>query len=219
MAAWIQRLFLTVPVLSAATAWAQEADDPLEAWLAETPLAAPEPVRETVRLDAIDSEDFEVGAYVGLMSIEDFGVARVEGFGATYHISEDLFAEAFYARSTLGETSFERLSGGARLLTDSQRDFSQYGLLAGWNVLPGEAFVWDRWALATSFYLVGGAGASQFAGDQQLTFTWGAGYRVLASDWLALRFDVRDHMFESDLLGTNKLTHNLEVRTALSVFF
>ena len=47
----------------------------------------------------------------------------------------------------------------------------------------------------------------------------GAGYRLLLTDWLALRIDVRDHIFESDLLGEDEYKHNLEAHTGLSVFF
>ncbi len=194
-------------------------DDARDEWLEQAPVLTPEPERREVRLDAIDNEDLELGGYIGLLSMEDFGVARVDGVTATYHVTEDVFLETFYGRSKLGLTSFERLSGGARLLRDKDRRFTQYGLVVGLNVLPGEGFIRDRRAVATGLYLVAGAGAAGFAGDQHLALTFGLGYRVLASDWLALRFDVRDHLIENDLLGSNKLTHNLEFRSALAVFF
>ena len=40
--------------------------------------------------------------------------------------------------------------------------------------------------------------------------TLGAGYRLLVTDWLAVHLDVRDQMFDSDLLGKDKLTQNLQ---------
>jgi len=45
----------------------------------------------------------------------------------------------------------------------------------------------------------------------------GAGYQLTLNDWLALRLDVKDHIFQVDLLGYQKTTHNLE--TALGVTF
>ena len=39
---------------------------------------------------------------------------------------------------------------------------------------------------------------------------FGAGYRVLPTDWLAIHFGMQDRMFDSDLLGADKLTNNLE---------
>ena len=51
------------------------------------------------------------------------------------------------------------------------------------------------------------------------TLSIGAGYRLLLNDWLAAHFDVRDHVFEIDLLGSNKTTHNLETGLGVTVFF
>ena len=48
---------------------------------------------------------------------------------------------------------------------------------------------------------------------------FGVGYRLAATDWLALRIDVRDHMFETDLLGSEELTHNIEFSGGLTIFF
>jgi outer membrane beta-barrel protein len=47
----------------------------------------------------------------------------------------------------------------------------------------------------------------------------GVGYRLIAKDWLALHVGVRDHIFESDLLGTEETYHNLEFSGAFSLFF
>jgi hypothetical protein len=42
---------------------------------------------------------------------------------------------------------------------------------------------------------------------------------VLPSDWLAVEIGVMDRVFESDLLGTTKLTNNLEAHIGATVFF
>jgi outer membrane beta-barrel protein len=138
---------------------------------------------------------------------------------AAYHVTEDLFIEGSYGMTTLGETSFERLSGDVQILTDDQRDFSYYELAVGYNIFPGEAFVGRNWAFRGGLFLLAGAGSSDFAGDEQFTYSVGFGYRLAATDWLALRLDVRDHMFETDLLGTNELTHNFELSSGLTIFF
>jgi outer membrane beta-barrel protein len=64
-----------------------------------------------------------------------------------------------------------------------------------------------------------GAGSSDFAGDQRFTVNGGVGYRLAATDWLMLRMDVRDYVFESDLLGSNETLNNLEFTGGLTVFF
>jgi outer membrane beta-barrel protein len=73
--------------------------------------------------------------------------------------------------------------------------------------------------MTSSFYVVGGAGATQFAGDEKFTVTVGAGYQVLPLDWLAVRIGVEDHMFQSAVLGADKLTHNIEAGLGTTVFF
>ncbi len=82
----------------------------------------PELQRRTITEADIDSEDFEAGAYAGVMSIEDFGTNFVYGVRAAYHITEDFFVEAAYGRTEANETSYETLSGGAKLLTTAGRN-------------------------------------------------------------------------------------------------
>ena len=183
------------------------------------PLVVREPERREVKVDEIDSENFEIGAYGGILDIQDFGSNAVYGVRAAYHVTEDFFVEGLYGRSELGETSFEKLSGNVELLTDDDRQFSYYNLSVGYNILPGEAFVGRKYAFRGGLYLIAGAGSSDFAGDQRFTVSGGFGYRMAATDWLSLRIDVRDYVFESDLLGSNETLHNLEFTGGLTVFF
>jgi outer membrane beta-barrel protein len=167
----------------------------------------------------IDTENFEAGAFIGTISIEDFGSSLLYGARAAYHFTEDLFAEATIGSSEAGRTSYEDLSGAAELLTDSERRFTYYDLALGWNVLPGEVFLGGKRAMPSAVYLTLGAGSTNFAGDDHFTVALGAGLRVLANDWVAVHFDVRNHMFDSDLLGESKLTQNLQVNLGVTAFF
>ena len=175
--------------------------------------------RRKIDIDDIDTEDFEIGAYVGLLSTEDFGANMVVGVRAAYHITEYFFAEAAYGMSDTTETSYERLSGGAQLLTPEDRKLTYYNISLGYNLFPGEAFLGDGLAFNTSLYVIGGAGITKFAGDNLFTVNFGVGYRLLATDWLAVHFDVRDHIFDIDLLGVKKTAHNLETHGGITVFF
>ena len=183
------------------------------------PVISPELERRTISEADIDSEDFEVAAFVGVMSIEDFGSNVVYGARGAYHITEDFFAEAAIGRTEAGETSFETLSGGAQILTDSQRELTYYNLSLGYNILPGEAFIGNGHAFNSALYLIAGVGNTEFADDSHFTINVGAGYRFLVNDWVALHVDFRDHIFDSDLLGKDKTTHNLEGTASISFFF
>jgi outer membrane beta-barrel protein len=179
----------------------------------------PEVERRTIKVPRIDSENLEVGAYFGALSIEDFGTNSVYGATLAYHVSEDFFFQGEIGRSTAGRTSFETLGGNVQLLTGDERRFTYYNLALGYNFLPGEVFLGRGLAMTSALYLTGGIGSVDFAGDQKFAVTFGGGYRVLPTDYIAIHVTVVDRVFDSDLLGTSKLTNNLEARIGATVFF
>ncbi len=179
----------------------------------------PEVARRKIKEPAIDREDFEIGAYVGIMGIEDFGSNVSYGVRLAYHVTEGFFVEGTVGQSEGGLTSFEILSGGARLITDSERTMTYYNLNLGYNILPGEVFIGEGRAYNTNLYLIAGLGSTEFAGDDRFTVNVGAGYRFLLSDAVALHLDFRDHLFDIDLLGEEKTAHNLEGHLGFTVFF
>lgn len=210
--AFVQCVCLVVSVLLVPMTWADDEKMREEAVSADIE-------RVPVNVGAIDAADFEVGVFYGVLSIEDFGADSVIGLRGAYHVSENLMLEATYAASSAGETSFELLSGSAQLLTDDQRDYSYYNMSVAYSILPGETFIAKRWAFNSALYVVAGIGSTEFAGDDHFTVNFGAGYRILFNDWSALHIDVRDHLFDSDLLGTSKTVHNIELSVGFSVFF
>ena len=179
----------------------------------------PEVERREIKEAKIDREDFEIGVFAGIMGIEDFGSDVSYGVRLAYHITEGFFVEATAGQSEGGLTSFEELSGGARLITDSQRTLTYYNLNLGYNILPGEVFIGEGRAYNTNLYLIAGLGSTRFAGDDRFTVNVGAGYRFLLTDSVALHLDFRDHLFDIDLLGEEKTAHNLEGHLGFTVFF
>jgi len=179
----------------------------------------PQVERRKVKVPKIHSSDVELGLDYGALSIEDFGTNPSYGATIAYHVTEDFFLQGEYGRSKGGRTSFETLSGNIQLLTPAERHFTYYDLSLGYNFLPGEAFLGRGVALSSAFYILGGIGSVRFAGDDKFTVNFGAGYRVLPSDWLAVHITVQDRVFQSDVLGVTKLTNNIEMRIGTTVFF
>lgn len=179
----------------------------------------PQVERREVSVADIDTENWEIGVYAGSLSVEDFEVNIVYGSRFAYHISEDFFAEALFGTANAGTSSYERLSGSAPLLTDSEREFTYYSLGFGWNVLPGEVFFRGKRAYNSAIYLTAGAGNTSFAGDNRFTVTLGTGVRIALTDDLAAHLTFRDHILEVDVLGSNKQTHNFEATLSLTGFF
>jgi len=185
----------------------------------DQPVIEPAIERREIEKPRIDTEDFEVGGHIGLLSIEDFGSNASYGASLAYHVTEDFFLEATFGLSKAGRTSYENLSGAVELLTDDEREYTYYALSLGWNVLPGEIFLGRNRAFNSALYLIGGVGSTKFGGDDRFTVNVGLGYRLLLTDSIAAHFDFRDHIFDTDLTGEKKTAHNLETRLGVTWFF
>jgi outer membrane beta-barrel protein len=180
-------------------------------------IVKPDIQRRTIDDDKIDSEDFELGFYAGVMSVEDFGSNDVYGLRLAYHISESMFIEGAYGITQTQKTTAETLDRLV-LLTDDQRELSYYSLNFGYNLLPGEHYV-GRWAFNTNFYIVAGAGSTLFADEEYFTYNFGGGLRFFATDWLALHVDFRNYVFTHTLFGEDKKVQNLESSLGATLFF
>jgi len=183
------------------------------------PVLDPKVERRTIKTPKIRRSNFEIGAFGGVLGIEDFGSNSVIGARVDYHVSESFFLEGSYGRSKSGKTSAESLFGNLQILSSAGRNYSYYALSAGWDALPGEIFIGENHAYNTALYFLIGAGGTRFAGDNRFTVNGGFGYRVLVNNWVTVRLDVRDYLYDFDLLGPKKVVNNLEGSLGFSVFF
>jgi len=211
---WTQRILLKSTLLGVLMAnflnfaYATDTDKPLI-----EPDVRPQIVDESL----IDTENFELGVFAGVINIEDFESSPVYGARLAYHLSEYLFFEGNVAMAEGGDTSFETL-GNVTLLTSSERDYRYYNFGVGFN-LPGQMFFPGAFTFNTNFYLVSGVGATEFADDNRLTINFGGGYQVLVNDWLSVHLTVREHVYKIDLIGEEKNSFNTEISSGLSIFF
>jgi outer membrane beta-barrel protein len=181
------------------------------------PVIQPELDRRDVRRPAVDSEDWEVSGYAGVLSVEDFGAGPVYGGRVAYHVTEDVYLEGDYARSSIEDSNFRDL--GAPLFENESEDIDSYALSVGYTLLPGEVFVGSDWARASAMYLSFGVGNTRIVDEDNVTYLLGFGLRALPTDWLSVRLEARDRIWESDLLGDNQWTHNFEITLTLGAFF
>jgi len=175
--------------------------------------------RRQILDDVLDTENFEFGIQGGLISIEDFESSGWLSGHIGYHITENFYLKARYGQGKGGETSFEKLVNSAPLLTDEQRELSYYGLNIGYNLLPGEIFFSKDLVLNSIFSIELGAGSTEFAGDEQFTVNVTANYRVFINDWMAWDIGMSDYIFDTQVTGESKTTHNLNFVTGFSVYF
>jgi outer membrane beta-barrel protein len=192
---------------SAGGAWAQT----------PAPVIEPQIDRRDVSVPKISARDIEVSAYTGILSVEDFGAESSSGFRIGYHITEDFFVEATYGTSTVSDQSF--FDRGIPIFTERNVELEYYYASLGVNLFPGEVFIGRNWAMTSAVYLTGGIGNVSFADQDQTAYNLGIGIRVLPWDWLSFRFEVRDHIFESDLLGKKEFKHNFEMTLGIGAYF
>lgn len=173
--------------------------------------------RREIKEDLIDSENFSVGVFTGVMSVEDFGSNNVFGYRAAYHISEDWFIEGSLGETTVGETTAESLFGID--IVGDDRTLEYYNISLGVNLFPGEIFLGRNYAFNSNVFLILGAGNTTFADDEFFTYNFGGGFRLFITDWAAFRMDFRNHIFTHSVLGEEKSIQNLETHMGLSVYF
>jgi len=169
--------------------------------------------------DVLDTENVEIGAQVGAISIEDFETNLWLSGHVAYHISESFYAKALYGQAKAGITSFEKLANVPPLLTDEERKLTYYGLNIGYNFMPGEVFLTKNFALNSVFSIELGAGSTKFTGDNKFTLNGTANYRVFLTDWIAWDIAMSDYVFETKVTGEAKVTHNLNFTTGFAFYF
>ena len=175
--------------------------------------------RREVLEDILDSENFEFGVQLGLISIEDFESNLWMSGHVAYHINEYFYAKALYGYSKAGHTSFERLANVPPLLTDEQRKLKYYGLNIGYNLMPGEVFLSKDLAFNSMFSIEIGGGSTEFSDSNQFTVNLTANYRVFLTDWLTWDIGMSDYIFDNNITGESKTTHNLNFTTGIAFYF
>jgi len=180
-------------------------------------IITPDMERRVIEDDILDNENFEISVFYGVFGIEEFGSNDVAGLRLGYHVTEDFFLETTFGQTTLRETSFEKQSGNLNFFND--RKLTYYNVSIGYNIFPGEIFIGENWAFNTSLYIIAGFGNTDFADESHSTTVFGGGLRLYLTDWLTFHVDVRNHLFDYDLLGEEISTNNLESHIGFGIFF
>lgn len=206
-------------LLSALPLLARAADEPpRNERPANEQVIVPAVDRRDVRLPKFPSNDYEIGLFGGTYSTQNFGSSGVVGVRLGYHITEDFFVEGVYGQTKVSDEAFRQVLPGGVFTSDKEK-LSYYNLSIGYNILPGEVFIWKNIAKASALYLIGGVGSTDFNDQKRQTFNFGLGLRVILADWAAVQVDMRDHIFSLDLLGKRQSTQNLELTAGLTFFF
>lgn len=172
----------------------------------------------SVHVAAIDTEHFELGPYIGLLSVEDFNSNIVTGISFTYHINSKFISQINYGSSTVKKAAFEEVAAG-NFLAKKDYDYQYINLLAGYDLLDGRSFLGKNYKFNSAIYLLAGVANVSFAGDKNTGFVLGASYRAVITDWITVNLDLHDTRFTRDFLNDKKATDNTEMLIGVNVLF
>ena len=181
-------------------------------------VVVPDVARRDLKLPRFPSKDLSVGIFAGTYAAQNFGSSAVYGVRLGYHLTEDFFTEAVYARTEITDEDFRLILPGG-IFPEAKQTLSYYNLSIGYNVLPGEVFLGRNIAKASAVYVIGGIGSTRFLEQRRQTFNFGLGMRVLPWDRFAIQVDLRDHVYSLDLLGRRDTKQNLELTAGVTWFF
>jgi outer membrane beta-barrel protein len=211
----LARASLLLATLAALPAVAQVAPPPAAG---SDQVIVPEVQRREVHKPHYGSNDFSLSLFAGSYQAQNFGSSGVTGLRLGYHVTEDVFVEASVARTRVNDNSFRQILPGGVFPTPTQT-LSYYDVVAGYNVLSGEAFFGRNTAKVFQGYLLAGVGNTTLVQQKHQTIVLGFGVRVVLTDHVVLQTDLREHMYSLDLLGQRQSTRNPEVSAALTFYF
>ena len=181
-------------------------------------VVVPQVDRRDIEKPKFPSNDFEVGLFTGSYATQNFGSSWVYGARIGYHLTEDFFVQGVYAQTKVTDEAFRNILPGGIFESKTQK-LNYYNLSVGYNILPGEVFLFSSRARPSQLFIIGGVGSTKFVDQNKPTFNFGFGFRVFLTDYASLQLDLRDHIFTLDLLGKSQSTQNVELTTGLSFYF
>ena len=210
------RLLIAFSLLATALPTLAQSTQPPQA--PAEPVVVPQVDRRDVRVPKYPSNDLEIGLYTGVYATENFGTSWVYGARVGYHLTEDFFVQGVYAQTKVTDDAFRQILPGGIFESKTQK-LNYYNLSVGYNILPGEVFLFSSRARPSQFYIIGGVGSTKFVDQRKPTFNVGFGIKVFITDNASWQLDLRDHIFTLDLLGKSRSTQNVELTTGLSFYF
>ena len=150
--------------------------------------------------------------------------APAYGGAYTFHFTEDLGLEASYLRTRehfeLLDAIVARQQGLVNLTGSTDKPIQFFMGHLVWSLAYGKVRWMGGGISRYDFYLSLGGGATVEPADLGLTGSGGFGMKFYLTEWLALRWDVRDavHQQKRVELGIEKIVNDLTATGGLSLF-
>lgn len=168
----------------------------------------------------------ELSAMGGWYAADLSDGAPVYGGAYTFHFTEDLGLEASYFRTRqkygLLQAIIDRQQGLVQFQESPEEDVQLFMGHLIWSMAYGKVRWFGGPIHRFDFYLALGGGATDTSetGGLGLTGSFGPGLKFYLAQWLALRFDFRDHIRNHRApFAVEKVVNDVSAMGGLSIFF
>jgi outer membrane beta-barrel protein len=178
----------------------------------------PEKTVTNVQAAAIDKEHFELGFYLGSVSVEEFNTNLVTGLSLTYHINSNWLTQAQYAVSKVQRAAFEDTSGFV-FLSEDDLNYEYLRIMGGYKIIDGRSFLGKRHKYNSAVYFLAGISDLDFAGSRNQGLALGLSYRTVITDWLTMNLDINNTTVNLKLFNDEKKANNTEMTIGVNALF
>lgn len=178
----------------------------------------PEKTVTNVQAAAIDTEHFELGLYLGSLSVEEFNTNLVTGLSLTYHINSSWLTQTQYGISDVRRAAFEDNSGYT-FLSEDDLNYEYLRVMGGYKIIDGRSFLGKRHKFNSAIYFLAGVSEVNFAGSRNQGLALGLSYRTVITDWLTMNLDINNTTVNLKLFDDQKRVNNTEMAIGVNALF
>jgi outer membrane beta-barrel protein len=178
----------------------------------------PEKTVTNVQAAAIDDEHFELGFYLGSISVEEFNTNLITGLSLTYHINSNWLTQAQYGITKVQRAAFEDTSGFI-FLSEDDLNYEYIRVMGGYKIIDGRSFLGKRHKFNSAVYFLAGISDIDFAGSRNQGVALGLSYRTVITDWLTMNLDINNTTVNLELFGDKKKVNNTEMNIGVNALF
>jgi outer membrane beta-barrel protein len=169
--------------------------------------------------DFIKAGRHEISVLGGYLVSDLFEGTFVVGGSYTYHLTEDVGIEASFAYSKVRSSVAARLEAdhGVRVLPPEDRMLLFFSD-AMWSPFHGKAQIFSDFILHFDIYGSLGVGLIDNQTSLGIAGRAGLGIKVFLGKAVALRLDLRDHVYQQQVLETRQIVQDISITLGISLF-
>jgi len=140
------------------------------------------------------------------------------GASYTYHMTEDFAVEAAGAWTRLESSGGPELERTFSVLGGKNLDVAMFDALLVWSPLHAKMRLFADSIIHFDLHLAGGAGVVDSRVSTGVAGAFGLGFKFFFGRAWALRLDLRDHVYQQQLLPRTEIVNDLTTMLGVSLY-